>query len=81
MNVVPIHRSVCEETETVLSYLLSRAKTGECQGISLCAHINGAERVFITGKYLRNPAHGANAALRMSVRLAQLQEDSEAASR
>jgi hypothetical protein len=79
MNVVPIQAGFCKETVAVLEHLLARARSGTCRGVAVCSDLQGQDKVVFTGKYRRSPAQGVNAAMRISVRLAQLQEDIEAA--
>jgi hypothetical protein len=81
MNVVPIHFAVCRETEATLVHLLACTRAGKCRGVAVSSDIEGVEDIVFTGKYRRHPSAGGNAAIRMSVRAAQLQEDMEATNR
>jgi hypothetical protein len=80
MNVVPIHAGICKETEAVLVYLLARTREGKCRGVSCCADMQSEEEIVFTGNYRRRPSRGVNAAMRMSARLTQMQDDMEAIS-
>lgn len=66
-----------DHTETIeaLSYLLAEARNGRVHGIALAYrdHKGGEDAVF-TGAY-RNPAKAVNAAMRLSWRMTQAQDD------
>lgn len=81
MKVVPIHAGTCKESIAVLQHLLAEAHSGKLLGLAICAYVSGQEEITFTGMYRKHPARGVNASLRMSVRLAQLQDDLEAAAR
>lgn len=60
----------------VLEHYLALAKRGELRGLAVCAQwLTGTEDFSIAGVYRTVPAHGVNAAMRMSWKLTQMQED------
>ncbi len=78
MNVVPLRAQDVDDTVSTLEYLLAQARNGQLLGVAICAKFsNRREEISFTGDYMAEPALAVNASLRMSVRMAQLQEDIE----
>jgi hypothetical protein len=65
------------ETVSILRALTARALRGEVLGVALCFRSeDGAERFVVTGPY-NKPAEAVNAAVRMQLRLAEMQDELE----
>jgi hypothetical protein len=64
------------DTIEALSYLLSEARHGRVHGLALAYRDHkGNEEAVFTGPYRRSPAKAVNAAMRLSWRMTQLQDD------
>lgn len=64
------------ETAQVLQALADKAKRGEVIAVALCYRTAHAkEHIAITGAYKASPARALNAAMRLSWRLTQIQDD------
>lgn len=75
-NVVRLVRAVSDDTVAVLRCLLARAETGDVTGLAMCFRDrHGNENSAFSGLYKARPAEGVNAALRLSWRLTQVQDE------
>jgi hypothetical protein len=64
-----------KETISILKSLLARAIKGEIVGIALCFRTKqGDENVVFSGTYKTHPAEAVNAAMRLSWKLTQMQD-------
>jgi hypothetical protein len=67
------------DTVDTLIYLLELAKAGQLSGSGICfTTSDGNEKSVFTGHYKTDPARGVNAAMRLSWKLTQAQDDAEA---
>lgn len=72
-QVVSITKQRDDAIIEVLEFFLEHAKRGDLRSIEVCVEdINGYEELCVAGEYRDRPAHGAAAALRMSMRLAEM---------
>ena len=77
MPVTKITDFRSKEASTVLQHLLDRALAGEVQGLAICA-LTDEEEIYFTGLYRTSPGSAVNAAMRMSWRMTQMQDEVEA---
>jgi hypothetical protein len=64
------------ETSTVLKVLAGMAAKGEIKGLALCYRDrNGADHTVLAGAYKAQPAEAVNAAMRLSWKLTQAQDE------
>ncbi len=76
MSVVQLVRSSNRETVMVLECFLEKARAGKLLSFAGMAEmVNGTEEAVFTGRYKADPAKAVNASLRLSMRVAQLQND------
>lgn len=69
----------CRETVKVLEHLLELGRRGEIVGMAVSvATADGQEEIVFTDSYRRNPSKAVGAAMRMSWRLTQLQDELDA---
>jgi hypothetical protein len=62
----------------VLRHYLMRSEQGTLRGLSICAKdASGKEEIVVVGDYLRHPAEGVNASVRMTIKLATIQDTSK----
>jgi|GEM_PF-4808206 hypothetical protein len=60
----------------VLEHYLALARRGSLRGLAVCAKgRTGQEHISVVGVYRDDPAQGVNAAMRMSWKLTQMQDD------
>lgn len=58
-----------------LRQLLEIAEKGELRGVEISAEdVHGKEKFFAEGTYRRRPSHGAQAAMRLAMRMAGLED-------
>lgn len=72
-----VRNTAADETVAVLTHLLDCAQRGEMQDAAIYASVNGREQIVFTGGYRNDPGAAARAIVRMSGRLAQLEDDLE----
>ncbi len=76
MPVVHLVRKSNRETVMVLECLLEKARAGKLESVSAMFElVNGTEEAVFTGRYKADPAKAVNASLRLSMRVAQLQNE------
>jgi hypothetical protein len=64
------------ETAQVLQALADKARRGEVVAVALCYRTSDQEEhVALTGAYKASPSRGVNAAMRLSWRLTQIQDE------
>jgi hypothetical protein len=64
------------EMGVVLKHLLSRWESGGLKGLALCARpVTGSEEISFTGVYREDHAHALSAAMKMSRRINEMQDD------
>ena len=76
MKVVRLGRYRTQDVGTVLKHLLAKWEAGEIKGMAVCykdAH-NG-EHISFTGNYHDDPAHALSAAMKMSRRINEIQDE------
>lgn len=62
-----------KQLTTTLRQLLEIAERGELRGYELAAEdVRGNERFFVVGSYKARPQHGAQAAMRLAMRMGNL---------
>lgn len=76
MSVVVLADYKNTETISVLRCLLNKAVSGELAGMAMCFKLkDGSEEACFTGLFKEDPAKAVNAAMRLSWKLTQLQDD------
>jgi phage tail tape-measure protein len=74
-SVVHLTERRSRETVAALQHALNRALKGEIQGLALAMKpVRGPAEIVFTDLFRRKPAEAAASALRMSIRLNELQE-------
>jgi hypothetical protein len=81
-EVVRLTAARDRQLTTTLRQLLELAERGELRGYELAAEdIRGSEKFFVVGSYKARPQHGAQAAMRLAMRMGNLadqrQEDDD----
>ena len=75
MNVVRMARYANRDLLGILSELMDLATKGHVTGLAVCYRMSdGTEDSRLTGCYSDSPAEGVNAAMRLSWKLTQLQD-------
>jgi hypothetical protein len=64
------------ETRAILRELAALADEAD-MSLALCFRSRGVERLVVTGAYKASPALGVNAAVRMKLRMTQMQSELE----
>lgn len=76
--VVGISKCRDREILSVLRHFVALAERGKLRGLAVCAKsTDEKEDISIAGDYRTRPAQAVNAAMRMSWRLTQMQDDLE----
>lgn len=76
MSVVQLVKYRSRETAQVLQALAEMAERGEVVGLTLCYRTSDHdEHLAFTGVYKENPGKAVNAAMRLSWRLTQMQDE------
>lgn len=82
MRVVPITKYRARDVGVLLQHLLARWEAGDLKGLAICSKDQyNIEDVSFAGEYRDNPAQALGAALRISRRINQLQDELEMDSR
>jgi len=64
------------DTIEALTYLLAQARLGRLRGVALCYQdAKGEDGAVFTGLYRAHPEKAVNAAMRLSWRLTQIQDE------
>lgn len=76
MSVIKINEYKSRETAQALQCLADMAKRGEVIGVALCYLTSDhQDNCAFTGAYKNQPAMAVNAAMRLSWRLTQIQDE------
>lgn len=76
MSVLQLVCTSNRDTVVALECMLEKARRGRLNGLAACFELdNGTEEALFTGRYKADPAKAVNASLRLSMRLAQLQNE------
>lgn len=78
MHVVHMDEYRTRDIGVVLTHLLQRWRGGELKSLAVCCKdVHNAEEITFTGGYRADPAHALNAAIKMSRRIQEIQDQTE----
>lgn len=76
MTVLQLVQRSTAETVQALEYLAEQARRGNIIGVAICYRsANGCEEAAFTGPYKAHPEKAVNAAMRLSWKLTQMQDE------
>jgi hypothetical protein len=78
VNVVKLQQYRSRDVERALRCLLAKWEAGKVKGVALCfKDDDGVEHISFTGNYRDDPAHALSAALKMSRRINEIQDEQD----